>query len=264
MKDHTFIDYANKLCLATTYEESFFTYNELTTQLGYKSLLYTYAPRSVLDNIPAITAPTVSVSESYNLEYLKQYSESHFEQTDYVVQSILQGNTSTLDWWEDCNNGQLNKAQKKILHIMQDDYRMSNGLTIPLPNGIKGVGVASLISGDKDRLFKKLKSETHSTLWTATKLFHNHVIANAYEYSTFIKPILSSLSKTEKQALKCLLDGLSVPQIAQAIFRSRGHTENLVRSIRTKIGGEDIEGKPRITKDQLIHYCGLMQIYNEL
>ena len=250
--------------MTNSYEDSFTAYTELINNLGYESLLYAYAPRSVLDNISAIDKPLMSISENYNLEYLKEYSESHFEQTDYVIQKVLSGHAKTLDWWKDDKRGELNNKQKKILNIMRNDYGMKNGLTIPLPTGIKGMGTASVVCDEGGRLFKKLKKETHATLWAATKLFHNHIIANAYEYSTFIKPVFSSLSKTERLTLKYLLDGLSVPQIAKAVFRSRGHTENLVRSIRIKIGGEEIDGKPRITKDQLIHYCGLMQIYNEL
>ncbi|MCK5902167.1 MAG: autoinducer binding domain-containing protein [Cocleimonas sp.] len=256
-------DYAHTLFRTTSYEASFSLYCKAVQKLGYKNVLYSF--------IPAISAyqgltldPRFSVSNNCNPDYLEQYTQSQFDQDDYVIQKIQQGHIDTLDWWKDCKNGVLNHRQIEILNIMRHDYKMENGLSLPLPTGVRGMAAASVISDQNDVYFQKLKKETHDTLWTITHQFHSHVITNAYEYSAFIKPIFSALNNTEQQVLKHLLEGLHVREIAMIVFKHHKYIERVVREIRIKIGGHLINGKPRIKKDQLIHYCGQMHIYDEL
>ena len=109
-----------------------------------------------------------------------------------------------------------------------------------------------------------LKFETVSMLKTASTIFHNHVITNAFEYNAFIDPILPKFNKTEKNVLKLLLDGHSVPIISKILCKSEGYMENVVRNIRIKMAGLDHNDKPKISKDLLIHYCGLMGVYDAL
>jgi len=259
----SFQDFADQLCQATTYDESFALYSQFTEFLGYESALYSFIPRIVLDQISHLQ-PKFSISENYNQGYLEEYSASKFDKTDYVIKEIKSGCTETLDWWGDYKKGSLNAKQTKILNIMRDDYKIENGLSIPLNTGVKGIAAVSVSSDQKDRLYQQLRSETHLTLKTASIIFHNHVVTNAFEYNAFVDPILPNMNKTEKKVLKLLLDGHPVPRISKILCKSEGYMENVVRSIRIKMAGLDSDDKPKISKDLLIHYSGLMGIYDAL
>ena len=74
--------------------------------------------------------------------------------------------------------------------------------------------------------------------------------------STFYKIILTN---TERKTLDCLAEGMSVPDIAKKLYRSKRHIEIVIRVIRVKISGEDDNGKPNISKDELMYYYGLMK-----
>jgi len=147
---------------------------------------------------------------------------------------------------------------------MRDDYQIKNGLSIPLSAGSRGVAAVSVMSQENNRLYKQLKSETLAILQVATTVFHNHVITNAFELNAFIKPIFPKFNQTEKKVLKLLLEGYSIPKISTILCKSSGYMENVVRNIRIKMGDLDGNDKPRISKDVLIHYCGLMGIYDVL
>lgn len=259
----SFQEFTDQLCQATTYDESFTIYSQFTEFLGYEAVLYSFIPRIVLDQISHLQ-PKFSISENYDQTFLEEYFESKFYQTDYVIKKIKNGCNETLDWWDDCKKGKLNTKQIKILNIMRNDYKIENGLTIPLNAGVKGIAAISVTSDQKSEIYQQLKSETYSRLKTASTIFHNHVITNTFESNIFMEPIIPNMNKTEKKVLKFILDGHPVPIIAKELCKSKGYMENVVRSIRIKMAGLDSTGKPKISKDLLIYYCGLMGVYNML
>lgn len=256
-------EYADKLCRASTYEESFLAYEHYVNSLGFESALYSFIPRIALDNKLPQT-PVFSISKNYNENYLKHYMEARFDQSDHIIHSIENGRTTAIDWWDEVKNGELNKKEKEVFISAKEDYQMRNGLSIPTLTGAKGIAATSIISNEKQAQFKKLKHENLEALWTSSRLFHNHIMCGTYNYKIFISPLLPSLSKTEKVVLKYVLEGLTILEISKAACKSYKYTENVLRSIRIKMAGLDENGKPKISKDLLIHYCGLLGIYDEL
>jgi len=256
-------EYADKLCHASTYEESFLAFDQYAKELGFESALYSFIPRIALDNKLSL-APVFSVSENYSAEYLEHYMEARFDKDDHIIHLIDTGTATAIDWWDEVENKKLSKNAKEVFVSAKEDYRMANGLSIPTLTGAKGIAAASFISNEGNAHFKKLKHENIEALWTSSRLFHNHVMCGTYNFRTFISPLLPNLSKTEQVVLKYLLEGLTLPDIAKAACKSYKYTENVLRSIRIKMAGLDENGKPKISKDLLIHYCGLMGIYDQL
>lgn len=256
-------EYAEKLCCASTFEESFLAFDQYANTLGFESTLYSFIPRIALDNKLPKT-PVFSISKNYNANYLKHYMEARFDQNDHIIYSIKKGRTTAIDWWDEVKKGGLNKQEQEVFVSAREDYQMANGLSIPTLTGAKGIAATSFISNEKSEKFKKLKYANVEVLWASSQLFHNHIMCGSYNFNTFISPLLPVLSKTERIVLKCVLEGLIVSQISEVACKSHKYTENVIRSIRIKMGGLDENDKPKISKDLLIHYCGLMGIYDEL
>lgn len=251
-------EFAYKLCYTTSFDEAFSLFQQHMQQLGFDHMLYTFIPRISLDN-PNKHQPKLMVSESYK-QYLNYYQEANLAQNDYTIKLIDQGSKRPLDWWEDIRNKLLTPAEKEVVEVARHDYHMKNGLTIPTLVGEKGIAGASLISMDDDRFFQTLKEESMTLALTSTALFHNHTMANSFEFSPFIQPLIDNLNETEKKIVNCLPKGLPVNHIAADVGRSTGYTEKVIRNLRIKMGGETPEHKPRISTRLLTYYIGLMNL----
>lgn len=89
-------------------------------------------------------------------------------------------------------------------------------------------------------------------------------MSNAFEFSTFIKPLLKNLSHTEKRVINGLTKGLPVASIAHEVGKSVRYTDKVIRNLRYKLGGENDQGQPGISTRLLIYYIGLMKLGDEI
>lgn len=258
-------DLSIKLMMAETYEASFQAYNEYIQAFNFKSMSYVYMPNSPFVHHKE-TIPRFSLSDTFSDGFLEEYEKKQYQHNDYIVDAVNKGASQTLYLWEqDLKNGLLNAGQEHMLHSIQSNHGMEHGFSILTRKNRSGVGAVTIVGDETDHAFSKNVEENAQEFHRATEIFHNHVMSRSYEVSQFIMPTLfSSLNRTERRVLKCMLRGLSVPKTADAICKSPRYIENLVRQIRLKIGGALPSGKPRITKNELIHFCGLTKIYEEL
>jgi hypothetical protein len=260
-----FEDFSMKLLDSRSYDESFKAYNEYIEALGFKSMLYVFLPSSPFKNHQDI-APQLSVSDNFNQFFLEEYAERQLHKHDYIINAVHSGQERKLFLWESAlKNKILNRQQQAVVNVAKHDYDMNNGFSILTSKNKIGTGVFSVIGDETDQFFPQHVEEQAFQFRLATESFHNHIVTRSYEVSEFIMPMMfSTLKITEKQVLKCLMEGFSVPQTAKKIFKSRGYVENLIRGIRIKVGGALPNGKPRISKDRLICFCSLMRIHDEL
>jgi hypothetical protein len=256
-------NFAYELCMATSYNEAFSVFDRLTTTLGFDSALYSHIPSVVL-NGTSTSQPVFSTSQSYDQLFLLQYLEADFHKHDHAINSMNAGSMAHIDWWLEVDNNKVSKEALEVFSVARDDFNMTNGFTIPTLTGAQGIAAASFISSDKRESFNKLLNENMQVLTTCTKVFHNHVMNQSYFFGTFLEPSLPKLNATQRAVFKGLLLGLKTPVIADRIFKSPRHVENVVRDLRMKIGGSDINGKPVMSKDSLIHYGGLMRFLEQL
>lgn len=258
-------NFSMQLFHSESYTEAFNAYEAYIQAMAFQSMSYVFIPNSPFTHHQN-TTPRFSVTDSFDPDFLEEYETRQFQNHDYIVDAINRGESSKLYLWaKDYKHGKVKKHQKIVLDSANNDYNMGNGFSILTAKCKSGIGAVSLVGDHSDKLFLQYIKEHQQELRIANEAFHNHVITRSHEVSNFIMPTMFlELKKTEKQVLKCLLKGLSAPQIADKIFRSIGHVEHLIIKIRIKVGGEFINGKPRISKDRLIHFCGLMRIYDEL
>ncbi|CAA6810270.1 MAG: Unknown protein [uncultured Thiotrichaceae bacterium] len=255
--------FASKLCFCTTFKESFAIFDEQIKDLGFKSTLYSYLPKVALDHNHHCT-PIFAVSDTFDQHFLQHYLEDGLDQYDYGIRQIIEGNMATIDWASAVKNHSMSEKEKQVFTLASADYRMRNTLTIPCLSGSRGVAGASFITDDNNQHFTLLKKETYDTLYTTTKLFHNHIMSNTFEFSTFVQPLLGPFNQTEKAVLRNLPKGLPVASIANDIGKSVRYTDNVIRNLRIKFGGVDDEDRPNISTARLIYHIGLMSLDDEL
>ena len=257
--------FIEQLCQAQHYDAAFKAYSDYIIDLNFHSLSYVFMPINLFGTYKE-QMPRFSVTDNFSKSFLEEYAIGGFQSYDYIVDAVSSGKQNCLYLWEDDRkSGQLNKQASSIIDNAKYDHHMGNGCSILTSKSLHGVGAVSLIGDESDRSFKSYVKENLISLSNATEIFHNHILAKGYEVNTFImQTVFLDFNITEKKILKCLLDGNSVPETAIKVNRSKGHVENLVREMRIKIGGELPNGKPRISKDKLLHFCGLLHIYHEL
>jgi hypothetical protein len=258
-------DFSMQIFQSSTYEESFNAYNRYIQALAFQKMSYVFVPNSPF-NCHQQVSPLFSVNDDFSQQFLEEYQTRNFQSRDYIIDAIKKGESNKLyQWRTDYQQNKVEPHQQIVLDTAKHDYDMGNGFSILTEKCANGIGATSIIGDQTDKLFALHIKEQAGVLRMATEVFHNHVVMRNYEVSTFILPsMFSQLNLTERQTLKSILEGFSVPKTAAKIGRSSGHIENVVRKIRLKIGGEKADGKPRITKDELLHFCGLMRIYKEL
>ena len=254
-----------RLLYSTSYAESFHAYETYIHAQGLHSMSYVFIPDSPFSHHVNIT-PRFSISENFNRPFIEEYEYRQFQNHDYIVDAIKKGVENKLcHWSHDRRHGKLTDLQNNILDKMDSHYGMGNGFSIITAKSKHGIGGVSIVGDATDTSFPQYIKENEDEIRIATENFHNHIVTRSYEVSEFIIPTMFfKLSKTERQVLKCLLDGLSVPQTAEKVCRSGYYISNLVGNIRLKVGGEHSNGKPRISKDMLISFCSLMNIYDDL
>lgn len=254
-----------QLLYSTSYAESFHAYETYIHAQGLHSMSYAFIPHDPFKHRKNIT-PRFSISEEFNRHFIEEYQYREFQNHDYIIDAINKGVENKLcHWSQDRRNGTLTDLQNNILDKMESHYGMGNGFSIITAKSKHGIGGISLIGDATDKSFSQYIKDNKDDIRIATENFHNHIVTRSYEVSAFIIPTMFfKLSKTERQVLKCLLEGLSVPQTAEKVCRSGYYISKLVGDIRIKVGGEHSNGRPRISKDMLISFCSLMNIHDEL
>lgn len=240
---------------ATTLDEAFAAYERQMQALGVESVMYTFVPQIYLDAHLSIV-PLFKTSGSYSPSFLKHYQEAGFEQHDFTVKKILQGESQLIDWWGESRKRDLSKPEQNIIITAREDYGIRNGMTIPLQSGI-GVGGISCISADKDATYQRLLQERAEALFCCAQLFHAHVMTRPQLNAFFMTALLEKLSVKERRLLPFLITGLpmkTLPDHLPGISAKYG--EKLLENILRKLGG--------INKAQLIYYIGLLQLLNHL
>lgn len=250
---------------SNSYEDSFNAFDTHIQALGCQSSAYIFVPKTPFDDHKKYV-PTFSFSDHFNQPFLEEYKERNFQDSDYIFDAIKKGKENRLYLWgKDLKNRTLKQSQRRVIEAATYDHEMGNSFSILTRKGRNGIGAVTLVGDSSDRFFSHYIKEHAEDFRMATEAFHNHIITRSYEANAFIIPSLfADLNTTERQVLKCLLEGLAVPMIAKKVYKSKKYLERVISNIRTKVGGTLPNGKPRISKDALICFCSEMQIYNAL
>jgi len=252
-------DYVQALYQVDGFESAFSVLENATDKLGFGGVLYTYIPKVLIDS-NFTTNPVYKVSSEYSPAYLEHYTAARFDRHDPLIKAVNKGVTAPISWWGDiCTSFTSNDKASKEVIATSKDYGISNGVTLPLMCGQRGISGASFIT-DENQKFEQLLEDKIDSLTLYTKLFHSMVTSNAVFMGQFIKPLLASLSDTEKKYLVGLASGKSPTQIAAELNRTEKYLEQVMLRIRRKLSGVGSEDTPVINRNQLLYYAGLLNI----
>lgn len=256
-------DYVESLYQAENFEQAFSVFEKHVLKLGFDGVLYTYIPRILLDSNFA-REPVYKVSQSYSPPYLKHYFDARFDRHDPLIKAIKNGTMEPIDWWGKVSKSYMdeNKDSKTVIAASRD-YGIANGITLPLMSEERGISGASFISSDR-QLYVKLKAENLDKLALCTKLFHNMVVSSTCYIGHFIKPVLGSLSDTEKRFLLKLAQGKSSQQIAYELCKSEKYLGKVMLRIRRELSGVSVDEMPKINRNQVLYYAGLINLLDQI
>lgn len=256
-------EYAESLYKAKNFEEAFNSLEEHVLKLGFEGVLYTYIPRILLESNFS-SQPVYEVSSDYAPAYLQHYTEARFDKNDPLIQIVSSGYNKEIDWWEGINKEYMdrNKASKEVIATSLD-YGISNGITLPLLSGEKGISGASFISSET-RVYKTLKKENLDNLMLCTKMFHSLVISDACYSRHFLMPLLESLSLTERKFLQGLAQGKSPTKISVELNRSEKYLEQVMLKLKYKLSDTNSDNAKIINRNQLLYYAGLLGLIDQI
>ncbi|BCD99784.1 autoinducer binding domain-containing protein [Marinagarivorans cellulosilyticus] len=248
--------YVARLYAADNFEQAFNILHDQALKLGYEGVLYTYIPQILLESHFS-RAPVYHVSDGYSPAYLKHYTEARFDQNDPLIKAVMGGVQEPVEWWGEINKQYMagNKASREVI-ATANDYGISNGITLPLMSSAKGIAGASFISSERCH-FNTLNNENLAMLRLCTELFHKFIIADASCVGYFLKPLLDSLSKTERLFLIGLAQGKQPSQIASKLNKSEKYLEQLMLKLRRKFSNSPVDTTPTLNRNQILYYVGL-------
>jgi len=257
-----FLDFVNGLYSADSFESAFAVFESHVLKLGFGGVLYTYIPRVLLDSNLS-EKPVYSVSTDYCPGYLSHYTEARFDQLDPLISAVNDGVTTPIDWWGDICSSYIdqNPASRPVL-TTASDYGIRHGLTLPLMSGARGAAGASFIS-EENRGFDTLVGERLQQLKLCTRLFHSMVLSDACYMGNFAKPLLQSLSNTERSFVIGLAQGKSTKELSQQLNRSNKYLEQVMMSVRKKLSGDVEQKSDVISRNQLLYYAGLLSLLDQ-
>lgn len=248
-------EYVTQLYNAHSFDEAFNIFHNQVLKLGFEGVLYTYIPQ-VLLNSNFTRAPVYQVSSTYSPAYIKHYAEARFDKHDPLIKAVMDGVTEPVDWWGDINKHYMNNKASQEVIATSSCYGISNGITLPLMSEVRGIAGASFISSES-RFFCMLKDERLDTLKLCTRLFHKFIVSDAVYVGHFLKPLLDSLSKTEREFLFGLTQGKQPSEISYELNKSEKYLEQLMLKLRRKFSGVSGEDSPTLNRNQILYYAGL-------
>jgi hypothetical protein len=252
-----FLDFVDGLYAADSFEDAFKTFESHILKLGFDGVLYTYIPRILLDSNLS-EKPVYEVSTDYCPGYLNHYAEARFDQIDPMIRAVNEGVSEPIDWWGDiCAAYMEQQPASKAVLATASDYGIKHGLTLPLMSESRGAAGASFIS-EEHRGFGTLLDERQKHVERCTRLFHNMVISDACYIGNFAKPLIKSLSDTERKLVIGLAEGKTSKEISQELNKSNKYLEQVMISVRKKLSND--ADSSVINRNQLLYYAGLLNI----
>lgn len=252
-------DYAEALYSTDSFQDAFSLLEEQALNSGFHGVLYTYIPKVLIDSNFSVE-PVYEISEAYAPRYLDHYTEARFDRHDPLIAAVMDGVKEPINWWGNVCADYMDKSpeSREVISVSKD-YGISNGITVPLMSGVKGLAGASFIT-DESRSFETLQASELDRLVLCTKMFHGLVSLDAGHTGRFTRTLLDQLNATEKKFLIELAKGKVPCQIAADLKKTEGYLEQVMLKIRRKLSGVGKHESPKINRNQLLYYAGLLNI----
>ena len=254
-----FSDFVQDLYSSENFQGAFKIFEKRVQRLGYESTLYTYIPK-VLIETDFIVKPVYQVSDDYSPDFIKHYEDARFDKTDPLIRAVVAGVEHPIDWWGDvCKTFTHGERDSREVIETSRQYGIKSGVTIPLLSGKSGIAGASFINTESGSL-QGVANPHLEELVLSTQLFHGLVQSNACYKGEFVKTLLDAMSQTEKRFLAGLARGQAPSEIAYELNTTERYLEQVMLKIRRKFSGVGPTDTPKINRNQLLYYAGLVDI----
>lgn len=257
-------EYATALYQAENIGDAFLTFESTVVNLGFDGALYTYIPKALL--ISDIDAePVYYVSQGYCPNYVNDRSDARSHKNNPSVGADASGEAGPIGWRKEiCEQYKMEDdvSSEDTEEKVARTYGTQNGVTIRLMSGEQGIALASFIILDESR-YSLLMAEKLEALTLRAKMFHSLVMSNACYLSEFTQPLVNSFSQTQLRYLAGLASGKKTSEIARDMGTTPGYLDQSMTRLRRKLSGTDEHETPRINRNQLLYYAGLLNILEQ-
>lgn len=252
-------EYAQALYQAGDLENAFAAFEKSVIELGFEAVLYSYIPRALIES--GFHVPPVYLhSDKFYPEYMAHYAESRFDRYDPTLQAVNNNEKQAIDWWGDvCQSYKLNSLKSCEVMDVSRYYGIENGVTLPLMSGAQGVAGVSAISREKAQ-YSLLLADKLDALFLRARMFHGLVVSNSGYLGAFTRSLVESLSQTQMGYLRGLAAGRKTSDIAKELNTSSGYLDQSMIRLRRKLSGAEDNSAPKINRNQLLYYAGLLNI----
>ncbi len=260
-------DYAELLYRTENFEQAFTVLERCAHESGMDGAFYIYiplyTPRHPLDAV-STRKPAFNISPNLDLTCITDLFNSDFDPSKQPVGSS-QFDTPTnskielIEWRkENCKNCR----QKKYRTTGEPaiSHGIVSGITIQLMSQEKGVAMAGFFRCHS-QIDSENKQQVFDKLALCAKLFHSMVISSLRHLGYFLRPILNTFNDTEKYFLQKLAQGKTLTQIAHELGRNEKYLDKVMLRIRQKLSGVSSDEPPKINRNQVLYYAGLLNLF---
>lgn len=199
-------DFVLELERAEDLEGCFAALTKAVTALGLGGVIYTSIPLGLQPLHEG--GPIFLRSEEFDPRFLIHYQESGFAEDDFTIKRITAGDLAVMDWWSEERKGLLTPGERRVIETAREEYRLTNGISIPTMSCRHQIAGASIVSDERDERFALLLHDSLPILRPLVRLFHDRIYAHPTFQSRFYSRLCESLSERERDLLRFTAQGL--------------------------------------------------------
>lgn len=250
-------DYLYELYTCHTFDQRFIVYDKYLKNLGFDGATYSIMPLIQSESV-FLHSPVFKNSASFPDNYLDQYTTQKLSRHDFTIKRISKNILNPMDWREHELKNLITRNEVKLIELAREDYGIKNAISIPTMNSEIGMSGASIISLEKDAIFKKLKEENIDKLIFITHRFHESNLQGSQLPPNFVLPFIDHLTANEIGILCHLASGKHFQKIEYSIdIASYKVATNALQNLRKKKFNN-------ITKERLMYLAGILRIQRYL
>jgi hypothetical protein len=244
-------EYVYLLSTSVSLDSGFALLNSHITGLGFDAIAYSALPAGI--GVHGAFKPVFLTSSDYSKEFLAHYDEDNLWRQDFTIERIQNGLLDCMDWQLESHQKRVSVEQQELIDLAVYEYGMKNALTIPTQADEDVIAGASVLSYSNRLAFEKLKHSYYVEVLELVRHFHQFVFMRSSTSAFFYKPIIDSLTDSQKLVLKFVVKGRLQKHSKEFIGLSPTRTGNVLSELYERLNVANaselsfVAGKHRLT-----------------
>lgn len=222
-------EYVFMLSKTISLESGFALLNSHIARLGFDAIAYSALPASI--GSPGAFKPVFLTSSDYSQDFLAHYEEANLWQQDFTIERIQNGLLDCMDWQFESVQKRVSADQQELIDLAVYEYGMKNALTIPTQADEDIIAGASVLSYSNRPAFEKLKYSYYEEVLEVVRHFHQFVFMRSSTSAFFYKPIIDTLTDSQKRVLAFVVKGHLQKHSKEFIGLSPTRTGNVLSEL---------------------------------